>query len=536
MKSPEDMRAPEGVRAPEGAGAPEGGRAAGAAPPGAGGLASLGLTVEGALAAAGIPAPAALSGPAAGGPRPLTGVSTDTRTLRAGDVFVALSGPSFDGADFAGEALARGAAAAVVPERSLARLAGLGDAALARVAAVPDALDALGALARHVRESSGVYLAAVTGSVGKTTVKEILRRIFAEGLGETLATEGNLNNRVGVPWTLFRLGKGTAAAVLELGASSFGEIGALARTCLPDLALVTRVEGVHLEGFGDLAGVARAKGELFRCLKEGAAAVVNLGDPRIRAMGEALAAGPSFRGRIFTFGPGGSGADLELAGLRPLPGGGSRLSLRGSGPWGGTPWDGAEADCPLPGAHNAWNALAALAAAAAAGVGPEAARRGLARAELPAGRGALLRAGGLLVVDSSYNSSPAAAGAELARLAGLPGPRGALLGDMLELGEAGPALHRETGRRAAAVLDYLALCGPLSRETLAGALEAGLPPGRARHFPDPLAAADWALEESGGRGTLLVKGSHATGVWKAARRLAPGGAPAGGASPGGASP
>ncbi|MDR3153310.1 MAG: UDP-N-acetylmuramoyl-tripeptide--D-alanyl-D-alanine ligase [Deltaproteobacteria bacterium] len=479
------------------------------------GLASLGLTLPQAMAEAGIPVPPALAEAASRGEAPpFSGVSTDTRTLAPGDLFVALSGPRFDGESFLEAAFAKGAAAAVAaqgPGR------GLSEAARARTARVPDSLRSLGDLARRARVASGALVAAVTGSVGKTTVKDLLGLILEEGIGKTLVTQGNFNNRVGVPWTLFRLEAGTRAAAVELGASEFGEIAELARICLPDIALVTRIDRAHLESFGDLAGVARAKGELFRNLKEGAAAAVNLGDPLIRAMGEELRRDKAFRGKILSFGPEGSGADLILAGSSPLPGGGARLSLRGS-----VFGKGRDLDSPLPGAHNVWNALCALAAGACAGVGPEAAARALARAALPAGRGAELTAGGLRILDSSYNSSPGAVSAELRRLSSLPGPRGALLGDMLELGPEGPALHRAAGREAAGLgLDYLALTGELSLSALEGALDAGLPRSRARHFASPLEAAEWARAVSGGKGTLLVKGSHATGVWKAVGLLAP---------------
>jgi UDP-N-acetylmuramoyl-tripeptide--D-alanyl-D-alanine ligase len=404
----------------------------------------------------------------------------------------------------------------VAPESFAARAGSLPEGARDRVALVPDTLAALGSLARAVRERSGVCLAAVTGSVGKTTVKDMLKEVFAEGMGPTLSTEGNFNNRVGVPWTLFRLESFHRAAVLELGAGDFGEIAALAGVTRPDLAVVTCVDRAHLEFFGDLDGVARAKFEIFLNLKPGAVAVVSLDDPYVRAMGETLRRDGAFGGRIFTCGRKGSGADVELAGAEELPDG-WRITLSG-GPFGG----GFAIGVPVPGAHNAWNAFLAAAAGAAAGLDPAAVRTGLSRASLPHGRGRTVRSGDLTIVDSSYNASPGAVDAELRRLGGLPGPRGALLSDMLEMGTAGPEIHREAGRRAAeSGLDYLALAGDLSRETLRGALDAGFPPSRARHFDSPVEAAEWARVMSRGRGTLLVKGSHATGLWKAVGLLAP---------------
>ncbi|MDR1038975.1 MAG: UDP-N-acetylmuramoyl-tripeptide--D-alanyl-D-alanine ligase [Deltaproteobacteria bacterium] len=478
-----------------------------------GGLASLGLTVAGSLRNVGLAVPEALAGAA---DMPLVGVSTDSRTIRPRELFVALSGPNFDGGDFVAAAFAKGAAAAVAAEGFRSREAGLGDPARGKIAYAGDPLVALGDLARVARRASGCRLAAITGSVGKTAVKELLKAVFEEGLGPTLATEGNFNNQVGVPWTLFRLARRHRAAVVELGAGDFGEIARLAEITEPDLALVTRIAPAHLEAFGSLEGVARAKGELFAGLGSGAVAVVNLGDPFVKAMGAALAARESPCG-IFTFGPEGSGAELELSELSELPGGGFRLLVRG-----GAFGEAFGLTVTLPGRHNAHNAFAAAAAASAAGVGPEAIARGLAKATLPAGRGETVLSGGLAIVDSSYNASPVAVAAELARLSGLSAPRGALLGDMLELGEAGPELHREAGRRAAeSGLDYLALAGRLSRHTLEGALDAGFPRSRARHFSDAFEAAEWARGMSGGKGTLLVKGSRSTGLWKTVGLLAP---------------
>ena len=197
----------------------------------------------------------------------LEGVSTDTRTLQAGQLFVALRGPNFDGHDYLAEAKAKGAAACMV-EQPVANCPAL---------IVGDTRLALGRLARAWRRHFAMPLVAVTGSNGKTTVKEMLASIFAQQ-GEVLATRGNLNNDIGVPLTLFGLDSSHSSAVIEMGANHAGEIAYLTSLAEPNVAVITNAAAAHLEGFGSLEGVAKAKGEIYQGLKQDGTAIINADD------------------------------------------------------------------------------------------------------------------------------------------------------------------------------------------------------------------------------------------------------------------
>jgi UDP-N-acetylmuramoyl-tripeptide--D-alanyl-D-alanine ligase len=219
--------------------------------------------------------------------RSVNGVATDTRLLNRGDLFVALQGPRFDGHDFLEQARTRGAAGALVEREQQAMLP---------LIVVPDTLRALGRLAASWRERLDAMLVAVTGSNGKTSVKDMLAAILAQA-GPVLATEGNLNNEIGLPMTLLRLRQSDRYAVLEMGANHPGEIGYLTRIARPSVAIITNAGLAHLEGFGDVEGVARAKGEILEGLRPGGVAVVNADDP-FRSLWLDLAGSR----RIMTFG------------------------------------------------------------------------------------------------------------------------------------------------------------------------------------------------------------------------------------------
>ncbi len=352
------------------------------------------------------------------------GVSTDTRTVRPQNLFVALVGERFDGHAFVAEAAERGAAAAAVMREVQAPLPML---------RVGDTRGALGELARAWRQRFDIPLVGVTGSNGKTTVKEMTAAILALQ-GPVHATRGNLNNDIGVPLTLFELGAEHQAAVIEMGANHAGEIARLTDIARPTVAVITNAGPAHLEGFGSIEGVAHAKGEIFSGLGPQGTAVINA-DDAWAGLWRALAAG---RTRIHF----GTGPDADVQVRRQAEGEGSRLHLR-------TPWGAFETLLPLPGAHNALNAAAATACALAAGATPEMAAEALARVQGVQGR-LQPRSGvrGCRLVDDSYNANPASLDAALDWLATRPGRHWLLLGDMGELGEEGLALHAAMGRRA----------------------------------------------------------------------------------------
>jgi UDP-N-acetylmuramyl pentapeptide synthase len=414
----------------------------------------------------------------------------------------------------------------------------------ARLIEVPDTLEALGRLAAAARTRSGAKVIAVTGSVGKTTVKEALKNILISHLGKeaVLVTEGNFNNLIGLPLTLLSLGAKTKAAVVEMGASLFGEIETLTLIAKPDVGLVTAAGEAHLEFFGNLAGVAKAKGELYRNLPPGATAVVNAQDRAMMAEAKAYP-GPNI---YFGFGPKASlrkeprvlvslgvGGDLggqviRLTGLGLDGPGQEDLAHEGTGQ--GNPGQGdsgregktLEVKLRLLGAQNALNAAGAAATAWAMGIGWEDIRAGLENTKPFPGRLEPLRAtGGRWVINDSYNANPTSMAAALGFMAGLRGrERIAILGDMLELGPKSRAWHARMGEQAAkAGIAHLALVGPEAKAMAQGALEGGLKGTGVAMFENGAEAARWALKRAPKDSVILVKGSRGARLETAVREL-----------------
>jgi UDP-N-acetylmuramoyl-tripeptide--D-alanyl-D-alanine ligase len=424
-------------------------------------------------------------------PRELAGVSTDTRTLARGSVFVALRGERFDAHDFLAEAAAHGAAAAIVAEARSA------DPAPFPRLAVKDTLAALGAVARHHRRRFAVPVVGVTGSNGKTTTREMIAAVLGLA-GPVLKTEGNLNNEVGVPLTLLGLEDGHARAVIEMGMNHPGEIARLAAIAEPQVGVVTLAAPAHLEGLGSVDAVADAKAELYLGLPATGVAVVNADDARMLKRAEAsgrkmitFTARKERRGDVVVLEIVSQGAD----GLRFVLGIGNR-----------------EIPVHIPalvGAHNAQNAAAAAAAAVALGCTDREIAHGLAQVK-PVGRRLRLETlpSGLRLVDDCYNANPASMSAALRTVADLRG-RGraaAVLGDMLELGAFEVEAHRALGEEAARTgLHRLATFGPRSRATAEAARAAGLD---AFHTEDLDALVRWARAEVTPPDVLLVKGSR----------------------------
>jgi len=417
----------------------------------------------------------------------VAGVSIDSRTVAPGELFVAIKGPRFDGHDFLVEATARAAAAAmvhreVVPPRGLP---------LVRVG---DTTRALGELARHVRRQVEIPVVGITGSVGKTTTKGMAAHLLATK-GPVLGSEGNLNNRYGLPLTLLRLRAEHVAAVLEMGMSAPGELRELSAIAEPDVALITRVAPVHLEFFPSVDAIAEAKAEILEGLRHGGTAVLNGDDPRVVRIGE------RWGGRVVWFGRDRrfevSGENWRGTAL------GMRFDLRVAGMT-------VEVALPLAGPHFVTNFLAAAAAAHVLGVTPEA-MAGAAVSLHPAPhRGEVHHLGeGVTLLDDSYNSSPEALQAAVAALGLLPARRRVgVLGDMLELGEAGPGLHRECGRDLSGRVDLVIGVGALARELLNGAREAGLAEAALAHFEDAAGAARAVPEMIRPGDAVLVKASR----------------------------
>lgn len=447
-------------------------------------------------------AEAATAGRATGPAWAATGISIDSRSVRPGDLFIALQGPNFDGHDFVADALARGAAAAMIHRSAEGLSGGLpGDAPLLTVDDTMDGLVSLGGVAR---ERSPALIATVTGSVGKTGTKEALR-LALEDQAPTYANVGNLNNHWGVPLSLARMPEETRYGIFELGMNHAGEIAPLSRQVKPHVAIVTTVEPVHLEHFDSVEEIADAKAEIFAGMGPTEIAILNRDNPHFaRLLAHARTQGV---GRIWTFGEH-SNADARLTDCS-LHANASAVSATVMG-------ETIQYSLSAPGRHWVTNSLAVLLAVKALGADLSSGARGLARITPPKGRGARSRirfgrdgrSGSFLLIDESYNASPASLAAALTVLGQTDlGPQGrhvAVLGDMLELGEQAAALHAGLREELTArKIDLVFACGPLMAN-----LYDILPPAmRGGYAPDSAALAPLVADAVRDGDVVMVKGS-----------------------------
>ena len=436
-----------------------------------------------------------------------TGVSTDSRTLNRGDLFVALTGERFDGHQFVHTAQQQGAAAAMVGVDA-------NDAIVTTdlpLMQVENTQHGLGQLAAYWRQRFDMPVIAVTGSNGKTTVKEMLAAILREAVNDSeqpaqdtstqvLATTGNLNNEIGLPLMLLRLRKTHRYAVFEMGMNHAGEIDYLTHLARPDVALITNANAAHIEGLGSIDAVAHAKGEIFNGLDARGTAVVNADDcyaPLWRELAgnrKIIEFGLQSCAQISAaFETGILGSRVQLK----LPGGVQRISLK------------------VPGLHNVRNSLAAAAAAVALGIDDRAIATGLEHFTGVKGRLQIIQ--GLrksVLIDDSYNANPGSVRAAMAVLAAAPGKRIMVLGDMGELGATALELHREIGAEARELkLDKLLTLGELSRSASEAYGKNG------HHFSEMEALLDALENWLDADVTVLIKGSRFMHMERLVERL-----------------
>ena len=423
------------------------------------------------------------------------GVSTDSRAIKEGNLFVALKGEKFDGHDFAETAIKEGVSGILIQdEGTIPR--GRADQKTA-VVKVADTLVALGDLAHHWRKKFSIPVIGLTGSSGKTTTKEMITAITGR-VKKTLKTEGNLNNLIGLPQTIFRLTDEHELAILEMGTNSRGEIKRLTQIAAPDIGLITNIGPAHLAGFGSLSVVGEEKRDLFIHMPDSGTAVINLDDDLIAPAAE------RWRGRKITFSMS-PNADVTVNDIEKMGARGMRFNLVIGGITQKT-------EIKIVGLHHVQNAMAAAAAAVAAGMDLRIISEGLSDFRPFSGRMEIIKLrNGAFLIDDSYNANPASVREALMTLKDLKtGHNGfVFLGDMLELGAQSEEMHRKIGMLMATIgVNALFLQGDFAKTTAAGAEEGGLSPdhifflsGRENgldYLKDRLKKGDW----------ILVKGSR----------------------------
>jgi UDP-N-acetylmuramoyl-tripeptide--D-alanyl-D-alanine ligase len=424
----------------------------------------------------------------------IKGVSIDSRTIREGELFVAIKGDRFDGHDFVPEVIKKGAWGALVEQTALEdKFSVLGG--LKNILPVENTLIALQEMAYGHRRKFTIPVAGITGSNGKTTTKDMLAGILQQ-LGPVLKNEGNLNNHIGVPLTLLRLNAGHKAAVVEMGMSAPGEIDALARFVGPDIGVITNIGPAHLEYLKSMDAVAQAKGELFNHLRSDGTAVLNADDVYFDTLKK------KFGGRVLSFGID-TICDVRASDIRQeknftdftIQSGGSSVYVR----------------LRVVGKHNIYNALAAAAAALAMGMSLDAVKYGLDDFTPAALRSELRQIRGMTVLADCYNANPASMDAALAALISLRSGKKAIavLGDMLELGAVSVDAHRAIGATAARLgVDLVITLGPLAKQIGKGAIDAGMPKDRVLEAGTQAEAAALLMQRSRPGDAVLIKGSR----------------------------
>ncbi len=427
------------------------------------------------------------------------GYSIDSRTILPGELFFAVIGERLDGHDYAEEALAKGAVAAVIGRDEAARYA-----AKSQLLLVDDTLLALQSLATAVRRVWGKRLIAVTGSAGKTTTKEAIAHVLSAKL-RVLKSEGNFNNHFGLPLMLLKLDPEHDIAVIEMGMSHAGEIAALAKIARPEIGVVTNVAPVHLEFFASIAGIAQAKRELIDSLPSNGTAVLNADDEYVSQFGK------SFQGKVVTYGVHPS-ADVRAENIEAQGAAGSTFDVVVAGRR-------QKVRLSLLGAHNIHNALAAISVALQCGFELRQATEAMETLIAPAKRGEVIQLGNITVINDCYNSNPKALASMVDALTTMPAQRRIVVaGEMLELGNTAEEVHRASGRNIAErKIDLLLGVRGLARPMVESAREAGI---HAEFVSTAEEAGAWLARETRDGDVVLLKASRgvrlerALEIWK----------------------
>jgi UDP-N-acetylmuramoyl-tripeptide--D-alanyl-D-alanine ligase len=425
---------------------------------------------------------------------PIRGGAVDSRRVEPGNAFFALPGERTDGHEFLAEAAQRGAAAFVVSRLPIDSDLPAGPS----VIVVADTLAALGAAAGAWRTRFDPLVVGVTGSLAKTSTKEQIAEVLSEGWGDShvLRNNANENNEIGLPLTLLRVDGAHDVAVLEMGMYVPGDIAMLAALARPRIGVVTAVRGTHLARAGSIDAIEGGKRELVEALPAGGTAVLNVDDPRVDRMADAMRADVGVIRYGFD-----SRADVTATNVESLAERGMRFHLRARG-------EEVEALSPALGRHGVHNALAGAAVGLAAGLDLATIARGLARPYSAPHRSTLLDLGDWRVLDDTYNAGPDSMAAALDLLASLPGRRIAVLGEMLELGELSEEAHRGVGAHAARTADVLIAVGPTASDYAAGARAGGMSSASIHETADREAATALLLNELRPADVVLLKASR----------------------------
>ncbi len=421
-------------------------------------------------------------------------VATDSRVSMNNKLFIALKGENFNGHDYLDKAVAQGAVACMLDE----------DRETLPVLKVPvlkveNTTRAMGLLAKSVRVKVPLSCIAITGSCGKTTVKEMIASIL-NIKGKVLATKGNFNNAIGVPLTLFRLSEDDQFAVIEMGASQPGDIDEIAQLAMPDVAVITNIGAAHLQGLGTIAGVAKAKGELLDHLNSKGTAVIEYDSPWIEQWNQQLSGSQKVSTFSSSFSGSNNKADFTAKEIHLDI---EKLSFIAS-----TPAGDINIQLPIPGKHNINNALAAMAASMAVGASLEECQKGLAEMSAVSGRLQILAGiNSSKIINDSYNSNPVSLKAAMEMLSEYKGKRVLVLGDMAELGEDADLAHSDAGHRAKEIgLDAIYATGKLSLSSVEGFGKG------AEHFESKELLSKALKEKINENWTLLIKGSRSAAM------------------------